>query len=229
MTAITLPSPLHFNPVVSPETIPEPLPYWPHGGLLVNHRHLLPNEIDLLVDGEGGFGLAPLRAHVRDCSTCRAELDEARQIADGLEELPHFAPRVGLADRIMAQVPVFVPWHVAARDSFARWIPEARPLRVAALTMGTALASVLTIATLWLITQGDLLALVAGLAGERVRGLVGDASRELAAALLGEQFLVLLQQTGMIGAGLAALGFITAAVVAVAGLRALASSSRPRA
>jgi hypothetical protein len=129
----------------------------------------------------------------------------------------------------MAQVPVFVPWHVAARDSFARWIPEARPLRVAALTMGTAVASVLTIATLWLITQGDLLALVAGLAGERVRGLAGDASRELAAALLGEQFLVLLQQTGMIGAGLAALGFITAATVAVMGLRALASSSRPRA
>jgi hypothetical protein len=195
----------------------------------VNHRHLLPNEIDLLVDGEGGFGLAPLRAHVRECATCRTELEEARRIADGLEELPHFAPRVGLADRVMTQVLVFIPWHVAARDSLARWIPEARPLRVAALTVGTAVASVLTIATLWLATQGDLLALAAGLAGERVRALVGDASRELAAALFGEQFLVLLQQTGMFGASLAALGFVTAATVAVMGLRALASSSRPRA
>ena len=194
----------------------------------MNHRHLLPNEIDLLVDGEGGFGLAPLRAHVRECLTCRAELEEARQIADGLEELPHFAPRVGLADRVMAQVPVFVPWHVAARDSLARWAPQARPLRVAVLSVGTAVASVLTIATLWLATQGDLLALAAGLAGERVRSLVGGAARELAAALFGEQFLVLLQQTGMIGAGLAALGFITAAAVTVMGLRALASSSRPR-
>jgi hypothetical protein len=194
----------------------------------VNHRHLLPNEIDLLVDGEGGFGLAPLRAHVRDCATCRAELDEAREVADALEELPHFAPRVGLTDRVMAQVPVFVPWHVAARDALARWAPQARPLRAAALTVGTAVASVLTIATLWLVTQGDLLALAAGLAGERVRGLVGSAARELAAALFGEQFLVLLQQTGMIGAGLAALGFISAAGVAVMGLRALASSSRPR-
>jgi hypothetical protein len=45
----------------------------------------------------------------------------------------------------------------------------------------------------------------------------------------GEQFLILLQQTGLIGAGLAALGFITAATVAVLGLRALASSSRSRA
>ena len=172
--------------------------------------------------------MTPLRAHVRECLTCRAELEEARQIADGLEELPHFAPRVGLADRVMAQVPVFVPWHVAARDSLVRWAPQARPLRVAALTVGTAVASVLTIATLWLATQGDLLALAAGLAGERVRSLVGGAARELAAALFGEQFLVLLQQTGMIGAGLAALGFITAAAVTVMGLRALASFSRPR-
>jgi hypothetical protein len=194
----------------------------------VNHRHLLPNEIDLLVDGEGGFGLAPLRAHVRECATCRAELEEAREVADRLEELPHFAPRVGLADRVMAQVPVFVPWHVAARDFVNRWVPEARPLRVAALTVGTAVASVLTIATLWLVTQGDLLALAAGLAGERVRDLLGDAGRSLAAALFGEQFLVLLQQTGLIGAGLAALGFVTAATIAVVGLRALASSSRSR-
>jgi hypothetical protein len=194
----------------------------------VNHRHLLPNEIDLLVDGEGGFGLAPLRAHVRECAFCRSELDEARAIADSLEELPHFAPSVGLADRVMAQVPVFVPWHVAARDAVGRWIPQARPLRVAALTVGTAVASLLTVATLWLVTQADLLGLVAGLAGERARAAVGGAAQELAAALFGQQFLVLLQQTGLIGAGLAALGFLTAATGAVVGLRALATSSRAR-
>jgi hypothetical protein len=192
----------------------------------VNHRHLLPNEIDLLVDGEGGFGLAPLRAHVRECATCRAELEEARQIADGLEELPHFAPSVGLADRVMAQVPVFVPWHVATRDAVSRWVPQARPLRIAALTVGTTVAALLTVATLWLVTQGDLLALAAGLAGDRVRELAGEGLREVAAALLGEQFLVLLQQMGMIGAGLAALGFLASAAVAVAGLRALATSKR---
>jgi len=193
---------------------------------LVNHRHLLPNEIDLLVDGEGGFGLAPLRAHVRECATCRGELDEARQIADALEELPHFAPSVGLADRVMAQVPVFVPWHVAVRDSVARWVPQARPLRVAAFTVGTTVASLLTVATLWLLTQGDMLALAAGLAGDRVRELAGEGLRQVAAALLGEQFLVLLQQMGMIGAGLAALGFVLSAAGAVAGLKALARSRR---
>jgi len=195
----------------------------------VNHRHLLPNEIDLLVDGEGGFGLAPLRAHVRECATCRAELEEARQIADALEELPHFAPSLGLAERVMAEVPVFVPWHVAARDAVVRWVPQSRPLRAAALVMGTAVASILTIATLWLVTQADLVALVAGLAGDQIRAVAGDAVRGLAAALFGDQFLVLVQQTGFIGAGLAALGFLTAAAFAVLGLRALASSSRSRA
>jgi hypothetical protein len=194
----------------------------------VNHRHLLPNESDLLVDGEGGFGLAPLRAHVQECAPCRAELDEARLVAASLEELPHFAPSMGLTDRVMAQVPVFVPWHVAARDAVGQWIPQGRPLRVAALTVGTAFASLLTVATLWLVTQGDLLALAAGVAGERARTLVGGAAQELAAALFGEQFLVLLQQTGLIGAGLAGLGFITAAAGAVMGLRAIATSSRTR-
>jgi hypothetical protein len=192
----------------------------------VNHRHLLPNEIDLLVDGEGGFGLAPLRAHVRECATCRAELDEARQVADALEELPHFAPSVGLVDRVMAQVPVFVPWHVAARDTVARWVPQARPLRAAAFAVGTTIAALLTVTTLWLLTQGELLTLAAGLAGDRVRALAGEGLRQAAAALLGEQFLVLLQQTGMIGAALAALGFVVSAAGAVAGLKALARSRR---
>jgi ABC-type amino acid transport substrate-binding protein len=136
---------------------------------------------------------------------------------------------MGLSDRVMARVPVFVPWHVAARDTVMQWAPQARPLRLAAMVVGTTVASLLTVATLWLVTQGDLVALAAGLAGERVRGLVGDAAQELAAALFGEQFLVLLQQTGILGAALAALGFIAAATGAVVGLRALASSNRPRA
>ena len=194
----------------------------------MNHRHLLPNEIDLLVDGEGGFGLAPLRAHVRECATCRAELEEAKQVADALEELPHLAPSLGLGDRVMAQVPVFVPWHVAARDSVMRWVPQSRPLRAAAFAVGTAVASVLTLVTVWLITQGDLLALAAGLAGDRVRAVAGDGVREVVAAIFGPQFLVLLQQTGLLGAGLAALGFLTAGTFAVVGLRAIAASNRSR-
>src|SRR5439155_16090725 len=41
-------------------------------GGFVNHRHLLPEEIDLLLDGELGFAVSPFKAHVRDCAEVRA-------------------------------------------------------------------------------------------------------------------------------------------------------------
>ena len=82
----------------------------------MNHRHLLPDEIDLLLDDEVGFGVQPLKAHIRDCADCRAKVDEARFVVDALEDLPHFAPSHSFANRVMSQVPVFVPWHVAARE-----------------------------------------------------------------------------------------------------------------
>ena len=69
----------------------------------MNHRHLLPNEIDLLVDGEAGFGVAPLRAHILECGECRERLDDARVVVEALEALPHFAPNARLAERVMAR------------------------------------------------------------------------------------------------------------------------------
>ena len=53
----------------------------------MNHRHLLPNEIDLLLDGEVGFGVAPLRAHVDGCEDCQARLARSRKVVDALEDL----------------------------------------------------------------------------------------------------------------------------------------------
>ena len=44
----------------------------PLGDPNLHHRHLRPDEIDLLLDGEDGFGVAPLRAHVESCSSCQA-------------------------------------------------------------------------------------------------------------------------------------------------------------
>ena len=56
------------------------------------NRHLLPEEIDLLIDGEAGFGVAPLKAHVRRCAECRGELEDARAVLAALDQLPHLAP-----------------------------------------------------------------------------------------------------------------------------------------
>ena len=98
----------------------------------MHNRHLLPNEIDLLLDEETGFGVQPLREHAGSCADCRARLSEAREIAAALAALPSLAPRFGLADRVMTHVPVFVPWQVAARDRVLRWMPAGPVPRLAA-------------------------------------------------------------------------------------------------
>ena len=194
----------------------------------MNHRHLLPNEIDLLVDGEVGFGMAPLQAHASACESCRRELDGAREIATLLEALPRFAPSYGLADRVMAEVPVFVPWHVAARDAIRARIPASRPLRALALAGGSALAAVLTMAALWIATRGDLLAFASAAAGDQLRGAVDAGGRQVIAALFGEQVFAAMAQAGPTGVIVAAVGFLAAAGAATLGLRHVAAASRSR-
>lgn len=196
----------------------------------MNHRHLLPNEIDLLLDAEeeAGFGVAPLRAHVRECPECRARLDEARVVVEALEELPLFAPSHRFADRVMSQVPVFVPWHVAASDTVARWVPRSRPARVAVVAGGATMATVLTAAMLWVITQADLVAFTSGVLGSELRDLVSGGLRSLVTTVFGEQLFVAIQQAGMVGLALAVGAFLVAAGGTLFGLRRLALASGRR-
>ena len=194
----------------------------------MNHRHLLPNEIDLLVDGEAGFGVAPLRAHVAECDECRARLDDARIVVDALEGLPHFAPDSRLADRVMAQVPVFVPAHVAARDSVTRWLPQSGPARAAAAIVGTSIAGLLTVAMVWLASRGDAAIFATSLFADRVQSLVMGTARDLAFSLLGESAVSAIQASGMLGVTLLVLGFLGTAVGTILGLRRLATASSRR-
>jgi hypothetical protein len=117
-------------------------------------RHLLPDEIDQLLDGEVGFGVAPLEAHVRECDQCRAELEAGRRLVDAVERLPRLAPSPLFAEHAMAQVNVYEPWYVAARDfaerSVARLAPQSRPLRVVAGAAGLSVAAAVTVACVWL-------------------------------------------------------------------------------
>jgi len=195
----------------------------------VNHRHLLPNEIDLLVDGEAGFGVAPLRAHVAECDDCRARLDDARIVVDALEALPHFAPDSRLADRVMAQVPVFVPAHVAARDSVFRWLPKAGPARAAAAIMGTSIAGLLTVAIVWLASRGDAVVFATGLFIGRLQSLVLGAARDVVVAVLGESAMAALQAAGTLGVTLLVIGFLGTALGTVLAIRRLATASSRRA
>ena len=196
----------------------------------MNHRHLLPTEIDLLLDDEEGFGVAPLKAHVRSCPDCSARIEDARLVTDSIEELAHFAPSFRFADSVMAQVPVFVPWHVAARDSVKAWIPASRPARVAALGVAASVASVLTVAILWVASQTDLLVFATGIAGTRLREILMDGGRDAVLTLFGSQTVAVASQAGALGMAFLFGGFLVAAVTATFGLRSIAvASSRRRA
>src|SRR5512143_3529590 len=172
----------------------------------MNHRHLLPDEIDLLVDYEVGFGVPPLKAHIRDCTACLAQVDEARRVLRALEEVPHFSPSHTFADRVMSQVPVFVPWHVTARDTAARWLPQARSARLAVAALATSAASVLTVAILWSATQTDVVVLATSAAGDQVQNLVYNAGRDVLATVFGDQMFAIIQRTRIVRIAASLLG-----------------------
>jgi hypothetical protein len=129
----------------------------------------------------------------------------------------------------MAQVPVFVPAHVAARDSVTRWLPQSSTARIAAGVVGTSVAGMLTLALVWLATRGDAVLFMTGLLGDRLRGAVADAARDLAMALLGPSAIAALESTGPLGTSLLLLGFVLAASGTLVGIRRLATASARRA
>jgi hypothetical protein len=195
----------------------------------VNHRHLLPNEIDLLVDGEVGFGVAPLRAHLRECADCQSKVDDAREIALALEELPHLAPSTVFSDRVMAQVQVFEPWHVAARDSVRRLVPRSVPARAAAVLFGGGASVVLASLAIWLVSRLDILAFLSGAAIQRGREVITSVVEGAIGAAFGPGAVNLVHSAGSAGLVLGTLALAGAATVAVIGVRRLATASSRRA
>lgn len=194
----------------------------------MQHRHLLPNEIDLLVDGETGFGVQPLREHVSGCPDCRARLAEAQDVVLALNAVPLLAPRIGLADRVMNQVPVFVPWHVAARDAIRTWMPEAPMARAFAAVLIATFGAMVSGLTLWLALRGDVLSTLAVVVGDQARSRVTEAVGSVVVALFGPQLVGAVQQLGPLGIALAAGGFLVASAATVLGLRLIATSARAR-
>lgn len=195
----------------------------------MKHRHLLPNEIDLLVDGEVGFGVAPLRAHLRECAECEAKVDEAREVAIALEELPHLAPSTLFSERVMSQVQVFEPWHVAARDSLARLVPRSAPARAAAVVFGSGAAIVLASLSIWIAGRLDILAFLSGTAVQRGREVITSLVEGVIGTAFGPAALSFVRGTGSVGLIIATLALGGAAGIAVMGVRRLATASSRRA
>jgi hypothetical protein len=155
-------------------------------------------------------------------------VDEARLVVESIEHLPHFAPSHSFVDKVMAQVPVFVPWHVAARDSVRQWLPQSRSARYAVMAAATSVASLVTLAVLWITTQTDALVVATGLASDRLRDLVSQIGRAVIATVFGEQAFTLVQQLGTVGIVVTLLGFVGVAGGTLAGLRAIAAASSRR-
>jgi hypothetical protein len=194
----------------------------------VEHRHLLPDEIDIVVDGEAGFGVAPLVAHVEHCARCRSEVEAMRSVVRSLEDIPHFAASPRFAERVMAQVQVFEPWYVTAADNAKRWLPQSTPARVAAAAMLAVTGLVLSISAVWLAVRADAMLFFFNVAAARVRSTVLAVVGNAVADLFGQSGVDALRASGSVGAVIALTGFLVALVIAALGLRALAGVSRRR-
>jgi hypothetical protein len=191
----------------------------------VKHRHLTPQEFDLLVDGEEGAGVAPFLAHIEECVTCCTELENQQLLVTTLEQMPHYTPSPLFAYRVMRKVEVFEPWYVTALNTVKRFVPSSRPARVAAFGVGAIVATSLTAATVWLAGRLDAVAFLGAIAVERLRGTTSEAVTGFVSSTLGQQSSLV---SGDSGLALAAAGFLAAVAVSAFGLRAMAAASRRR-
>jgi len=180
-----------------------------------------------LLDGEAGFGVAPLQAHVDACPACRAELAEARQVVSALERLPHLAPFPLFADRVMAQVQVFEPWHVTALDSIKRWVPASRSARLVGIGATSVFALLISVAAVWTAVRLDAFLFFFALAGQRARAALFDAVGSAIANTFGDAAVDALRTGGM-PAVVGITGFLALVVLAAVGLRAVLATARRR-
>lgn len=192
----------------------------------MNHRHLLPNEIDLLVDGDAGFGLAPLRAHVGECGECRQRYDELHAVAASVEAVPHFTPTLRFADGVMAKVQVVEPWHVAMTETAKRFVPASTPMRVL-LGAGAGVAALAVSGSAAVLAfRGDLAGWVVSLFIDRTRQTLVTGAGEVAASALGADATTTLASGGLATLALTSAVLAVAAIGAVIGFRRLAVTAR---
>ena len=193
----------------------------------MTNRHLLPEEIDLLVDGDEGFGVAPLRTHLESCDDCSDRFVALRQVVLTLESLPHLAPRSRFADHVMSQVQVFEPWHVSARDNLRRFWPQSTFGRAFAGVTGTALAAATTMGLIWVAERADAVLFV---------GRLGATKGFQAASVGASGALESLLGGGVTSAGAGspslmvgvAVGLAAAMVSVAFGVKSLATAGRRR-
>ena len=192
----------------------------------MQERHLLPNEIDLLLDGEVGFGVSPLRAHIEQCADCRSRLGDARQIVDALERLPRLAPSVRFADHVLARVQIVVPVRVAALEFARRLLPKSTPVRLVMGASATVLATSISAGAVWIGLHADTALYAANLVFDRTRAALVNGAGSLIGSALGTTGLDAARLGGLTGLAIGAAVVLAAVGGATFGFRALATASR---
>ncbi len=176
------------------------------------NRHLLPAEIDLLLDGEVGFGTAPLKAHIRRCEDCRSELDAARSLVRRLEHLPQFAPSPAFANRVMSRVHVYVPWYITAWDRLRVLVPQSRPARAFAAVGAVSVLALISIVSLAVVTRLDALIFAIDLGVMRLQEWGSALFASAISAAVGQGAIEAVRPMGSVGVlAIATLFLITAA------------------
>lgn len=192
----------------------------------MHDRHLRSDEIELLLDGEEGFGVAPLRAHAKSCISCGQELMSARKLMVALDSLPDFAPSINFSERVMSQVQVFEPWHAAVTRTVKHFVPATRPARIAAGFGAAITAGLATAGATWGIARADMALILTQLGAEGVRDQIVAASNDVASTVLGQPGISAMHSGSPAIAAIAAGGFVIIVGMGLVGLRALATASR---
>ena len=86
----------------------------------MTERHLAPDELQLLVDGEGVDSTRLM--HLERCAHCRGELEAQRRVVALLESLPRFQPAPLFTYRVIATRAASICRFVIQAGSSA-WIP----------------------------------------------------------------------------------------------------------
>jgi hypothetical protein len=191
-------------------------------------RHLRPDEFDLLLDNEEGFGVAPLRQHLDGCAACREELAAQQAVVAAMDMLPDLAPAPGFADRVMGQVQVFEPWHAALGRTVAPLVPASAGAQLAAgVVAALGIGGVTALAT-WLMARADMAFLLAQFGLDQLRGQLREGAASVVAAALGSGGEAAVRGASPELLALWVGGFVAVSGVAVVGLRSLAMAQDRR-
>jgi hypothetical protein len=190
--------------------------------------HLLPADVELLLDDEAGPALASLRAHVEQCAACQSMLAVERDLLDLLEHVPHVAPTASFQDRVMARVEVFEPWHVSLRDTAQRLVPPPGPWRWmigAGLVGGMATVTALVV---WVALRFDRALYLWHLAVERTQASIIAGVGRVIQLALGDAASSAVLVGGLPAAVVALVGIAATLGAATFGLRGLVAVARRR-